>query len=153
MRRVAGVLTVVGALWAAPGIAQAATTDLTSGSASYECQIGCGADASWTAHGTPSDPHGTARIRLGQLDSRASVDCVSVVGNRASISGVLERPTPGLEGPFYELDLEDNGSPGKVADRMSFGTSRFPVDCTFGTQFTPTFPVSRGNVLVQDNTP
>ena len=155
MRRLTGLLIALAALGAAPATAGAAPVDFTSGSASFECLENCGGHVSWTAHGTPADAHGTVRFDAPGLflGPRGSVDCVAVAGNRATVSGVLDEPGPGLEGPFYALSVEDNGSPGTEGDRISVGTSRFPVDCALGNEFPPVFPVSRGNVVVRDMTP
>lgn len=155
MRRLAGVLFAVGALVAGPSTAAAAPVDFTSGSASFVCLQNCGGHVSFTGHGTPTDAHGNVHFDAPGLflGPRGSVDCVAVAGNRATVSGVLEKPGPGLEGPFYALEVEDNGSPGAGRDRIQVGTSRFPVQCAFGNEFPPVFPVERGNVVVQDMTP
>lgn len=159
MRRAIGLLTIVGALGLAPGAASAAGTDFASGSASYVCGgTGCGADVAFTGHGTPADAWGTMKVNLdeGVVRSRGSVDCVAVAGKRAVISGVLENPHPGLEGPFYSVIVDDNGParPGSAnPDRLSFATARFPVTCELGLEFPATFPVSRGNIVVRDYTP
>ena len=155
MRSLIGTIVVLGALGAGAGPASAAPQDFASGSASFVCVQDCGGSIAFTGHGSGFDAHGTAKIDMpGTVQSRGSVDCVSVDGNRAILSGVLDKPSPGLEGPFWSIRVEDNGSPGTAADRIDFGTSRFHIDCTdFSGAFPPVFPVSRGNVVVKDNTP
>jgi|1185.fasta_scaffold372581_2 hypothetical protein len=155
-----GIFIAIGSLALLTAPAYAAPRDQTSGSAAFLCGEvnGCGGEANFTAQGTPADPQGNVRIRqFHQLvDSRGSVDCVAVDGNRATISGRLENPSPATDGPIYAILIEDNGSPGSGGvnpDRMHIAYGRFPVDCTLGNLFPPAFPVARGNVVVKDNTP
>ncbi len=160
MRRAMISLVAAGALAALSGVAHAAPSDFTSGSATYCLNETCDETANWTAHGSPDDARGHVRFNAPELFmvTRASVDCLAVRDNRAVVSGVLERPHPGLEGPFYALILEDNGPPranDPNPDRMVIGTSRNPVDCEEGFEFNfpPPFEVARGNVVVMDRTP
>lgn len=146
-----------GVLAAMPGVAVAAE-DFTSGSVSYECEQNCGADLNWTGHGTPADAHGQAHIRQPGLlvDSKATVDCVIVTGNRATISGRLDDPSPATDGPFYAINVADNGPPSANdpdPDRVEVGYTFLPIDCTQPHQFEPFFPVTRGNAVVMDRTP
>jgi hypothetical protein len=153
MRRALGLLIATTALGVAPAVAGAAPEDFTSGSASYDECVNCGADLIWTGHGTPANARGQAHIRQPSVlvDSKATVDCVFVEGNRATVSGRLEKPSPATDGPFYEITIEDNG-PGRT-DRIDVGYIFFPIDCEAGNQFPATFAVSRGNGVVMDRTP
>jgi hypothetical protein len=154
MRPLIGTTVVLGALAFAAGPANAAPQDFASGSASFVCLEDCSGSLAFTGHGTPADAHGTVKIDIpSTIQSRGSVDCVAVDGNRATISGVLDKPSPGLDGPFYALQVEDNGSPGTSGDRISVAFGRFPVQCALANGSSPVFPVSRGNVVVKDNTP
>jgi hypothetical protein len=157
MRRGMGLLVALGALGIAP-VAAAAPEDFTSGSASYECQQNCGADLVWTGHGTPADGRGNAHIRQPGLfvDSKATVDCVAVDGNRATVSGRVHKPSPATDGEFYAITVEDNGPPSANdpdPDRIQVGYTFLPVDCEAANQFGAAFPVSRGNAVVMDRTP
>jgi hypothetical protein len=158
MHRAIGSFIAVAALAAVPAAAQAAPQDFTSGSASYECSQDCGADLMWTGHGTPADARGHARIDQPSvfIDSKQTVDCVDVDGNRATISGRLAKPSGATDGEFFAIYVEDNGPPVKddpVPDRIHVGYHFMPIDCTLGNEFAPIFPVSRGNVVVMDRTP
>jgi hypothetical protein len=158
MRRGIGSFIAVAALAAAPAAASAAPQDFTSGSASYECQQDCGADLTWTGHGTPADARGQARIHQPSvfIHSKATVDCVDVDGNRATISGRVEEPSGATDGPFYAIRVEDNGPPTKndpEPDRIDVGYHFIPIDCSLANEFPATFPVSRGNAVVMDRTP
>ena len=153
MNRTIGAAIAIAALAIAPSAAQAAPEDFTSGSAWFECQQDCGAHVSWTGHGTPADARGQAHIiqPYYNLNSKATVDCVKVDGNRATISGRVEEPPAGSDGEYYAIQVEDNG-PGRL-DRVSVGYIFRPIDCTFGNEFPPTFEASRGNAEVKDRTP
>jgi hypothetical protein len=151
-----GSALTVGALMIVPAVAAAAPQDFTSGSASYECEQNCGADLNWTGHGTPADAHGNAQIRQQFVNSRGTVDCVAVDGNRATVSGQLQNPSPATDGEFYAISVEDNGPPRSndpEPDRIQVGYIFHPIACEFGNEFPPVFPVSRGNVVVMDRTP
>jgi hypothetical protein len=158
-RRFTALLIGTALVAAAPAVAQAAPRDFTSGSATF-CLNECVNDVIWTAHGAPGDSKGNVQFHAPELFmvGKASVDCVFVDANHAVVSGVLENPHPGLEGPYYAIVVEDNGPPranNPNPDRIQVGTSRFPVDCSQGLEFNipPVFPVVRGNVVVFDNTP
>jgi hypothetical protein len=158
LSRTVGLAIAIGALGLAPAAASAAPQDFTSGSASYECVQTCGADLMWTGHGTPADAWGQARIDQPGvfIKSKATVDCVDVDGNRATISGRVEEPSGATDGEFYAIQVEDNGPPAKndpEPDRIHVGYHFIPIDCTLANEFPPIFPVSRGNVVVMDRTP
>jgi hypothetical protein len=135
--------------------AQAAPEDLASGSGTFDNQFTDGTKFNFTAHGTPLAARGNAHFDIGpEGDVKADVDCLKVQGNRAALSGTLERPAFGAT--RYILLIRDNGQ-GK-ADQpddgyfiLWYGAPR--SDCGFGdfaSQFTGTNPIARGNWVIQD---
>ena len=103
----------------------------------------------FSAHGTPVDARGS--IELTDLKVRGDVDCVSVVGNVATLSGQLRAPVFGTLTQF-QIHVVDNGEPvgGQPVDlvRVDLYPASLQVDCV--TQLPPADPIVQGNVVVMD---
>lgn len=116
------------------------------------------------------DPHGQITFHSPLLVShqaKADVICMTVTGNVARIGGIFEEPVtyaPELAPPnqpplfrWFELVVQDNGSPGQAADTSNsiifFDRPRPPEfsPCSFPTG--PLLPVDSGNYTVEDALP
>jgi len=67
------------------------------------------------AHGTPTDAHGHISFDIPGTpfaDVKATVTCLNVVGNTATLSGPIKNPDP--DGPLYiRVGVTDNAPPGR----------------------------------------
>jgi hypothetical protein len=105
------------------------------------------ADASGT------NPRGsvTAVIKSLDVNDRARVVCLSVVGNRATVgTEIVKSNDPALEGQGQLWSVVDNGESG--VDRIA----GHPITSTPPTVCPPLFfnvPVLSGNYVVHDTTP
>ncbi|MGI8409307.1 MAG: hypothetical protein ACR2M8_05450 [Pyrinomonadaceae bacterium] len=84
-----------------------------------------------------------------------SISCMNVIGNVAFFGGTTRRTNdPNLVGTVF-FSVEDNGEPGRNADRISevFFTSNNPdpqICEDFPSGFFPTFPIESGNISIRD---
>jgi len=80
---------------------------------------------------------------------------MNVIGNVAFFGGTTRRTNdPNLVGTVF-FSVEDNGEPGRNADRISevFFTSDNPdpqICEDFPSGFFPTFPIESGNISIRD---
>ena len=113
----------------------------------------------FTAHNGTSGVTGRMQLRFtydeGTPDEQysAEVICLTVVGNEATLSGVITRvvnPTSGLqEGDQLTFQVTDNGQPGSlVPDEFAEHSGGQPCPSLGGGQF-----VTQGNINVNQGDP
>jgi hypothetical protein len=142
-----------------PDIATIASTD-----SSHDFAVGGGQDAftqfGFAAQDTPNGPSGFVRIDqfaegcCGAFTVEGPVTCLTVVGGYATIGIQIAKgngTAVGLEGDGFFLFVQDNGPPvgGQPVDL--FSNSGFFPSPQFGTCsvfFTPIFPLTSGNIVV-----
>jgi hypothetical protein len=109
-----------------------------------------------SAHGSMGDVKGSVRLRSPLFgEFRGTVDCLSVVGNQAGMSGPLENPP--ADNPtitHFIIGVEDNGEPTAVPrDRAVLLISEAPVlpMCGVGTALADDGRViTQGNIVVKN---
>ena len=155
MLRVAGLLSVVCAI-AMPAAAAAAPQDFASGGGHIDFGVGAGT-VNFTGHGSPANAHGQVHLNIDNTgafeDLKGRVDCVTVEGNEASLSGAFTRGPSGFpEFRYFVLAVRDNGNPpNATADEVDMLISSEPVPCSI--EFFPaTSPFAQGNAVVKDRT-
>jgi hypothetical protein len=97
------------------------------------------------------NPRGHFFLAQSGWQFRGSVTCVLVVGNQASVGGMVTRSS-GVGGPpvgsgFIQL-TQDNGSPGRNDRSETILVPTPPTTCPAPTQ--PALVVARGNYVVKD---
>ena len=151
MKPLAGVVAVVIAL-AVPASAGAAGPqhDFTTGAG----WAGDFAQFEFSAQRNGDDVKGQASFLIpGMNRVHIDVQCLEVDGNRATLGGPPEEDFFGAQ--FVLIDVEDNGPANAGADMILPRFSGVPAtnNCTTFAFSSPTFPVTRGNVVVKDGTP
>lgn len=130
--------------------APAAPLGNSDGTVGGSAQAGTGSDAfrlNFSAQGDPLD----GRIRYAPESGpavRGNVNvCFRRAGNRVALGGELIGDA--APAPFFEVVLEDHGSPGDHAadDRVEFRTASSRPRCDLGEA--PAHAVARGNVDLQ----
>lgn len=98
--------------------------------------------------------HTTLQNHTAGIRIHTRVECISVQGNRAVLTGhITESTIPGYPGRFTLVVVEDNGEGGNVVDRMSFqyiypaGAGGFSCDAVLAADV-PAVPVTKGNIQV-----
>lgn len=93
--------------------------------------------------------------RAQDLKQHIEIDCLKVIGNRASIGGVITRSTQGFEGMRANFFVEDNGegsggNPDKISNifRNGEGLPNDNTDCR-AVFVQPVRTVEHGNVQVR----
>lgn len=155
-------MVAAGAVLAAvvlPASALAASRDFVAGSGKFAFGIGVG-KLTVAGHGTPEDARGTIKLDIKGTffeGLRAKVDCVRVVGNTASLSGVLTK-APALAPSLRHLRVvvQDNGGPRDPVPDAA--TAFLTDDATHQTEFPCGFAhlggtLQQGNIVVRDRTP
>ena len=101
------------------------------------------------AHGNPARGHVFLSQSHGLPSFSGRVTCINVVGNRASVGGVIEdSPSdPSLVGQGFVEMFEDNGSPGRgdFSQLTALGGTP-PATCPPPVH--PVFQVDQGNYVV-----
>jgi len=102
---------------------------------------------------TGENPRGHFYLKQFGWELRGSVTCMQVVGNRASVGGMVTRSSgpgsPAVGGGFIQF-IEDNGSPGRNDRSHTVLLAAAPTVCP--APVTPTFVVGKGNYVVHDAT-
>ncbi len=98
-------------------------------------------------------------IHNPSFDFRAQIDikCISVVGNRANIAGVVRNTNdPNLDNNTAGFTVYDNGNPGRDNDAITlvyFSPPNMPPPtpayCQAFENF-PQMPIDNGNIKVDD---
>lgn len=109
-----------------------------------------------SADGSPTPVKGSVRFNSASLgESRGTVDCLFVSGNKAAVAGSFERPLGG-QYPFFVLAVQDNGPArkGAAADQaVLIGESTHTGDADCGpataTSLGPMPPIVQGNITVK----
>ena len=124
--------------------------DLVVGSARFAAPV---ARVRISAHSGPNgeNPRGHFFLAQSGWQFRGSVTCMLVVGNQASVGGMVTRSS-GVGGPpvgsgFIQL-TEDNGSPGRNDRSQTIRVPTPPTTCPAPTQ--PALVVAKGNYVVKD---
>ncbi|HZC28764.1 MAG TPA: hypothetical protein VE269_03410 [Gaiellaceae bacterium] len=106
---------------------------------------------------TGADPTGTFRVVYPTFELRGRVVCLTVVGNRASVGGIVEQSNESQypAGHAIQLAFTDNGDPGAGKDtQVTYpgieNASPCPVPL-FADQ--PELPLTEGNYVVRDVQP
>jgi hypothetical protein len=101
---------------------------------------------------------GQAQLNNRDQDAMAhlAIDCMTVVGNQAVISGVITKSNAGQEGNTGVFAAEDNGegahaSPDRLSLVFIYGPEYAGNLCTFFTFANfPTSPIEGGNIQVRE---
>jgi hypothetical protein len=107
-----------------------------------------------SAHGSPTDAKGSVKFNsptFGEI--HGEVDCLTVSGYSAGVSGTITRPTDtGFE--RFIVGIQDNGEPSSpVRDQAILILSTDPVvlpDCGLGDLLDGAPPIVQGNLVVKD---
>jgi hypothetical protein len=109
-----------------------------------------------SAHGSPLDAKGHVKFNSPTftVEIRGEVDCLTVSGNTAGVSGPITSPTDTGFDRFI-VGIEDNGEPSSpVRDRAILILSTDPVvapDCGLGDLLGPEAQnIVQGNLVVKD---
>ena len=97
--------------------------------------------------------HTTLQNHTGDIRIHTRIECLSVQGNRAVLTGhITESTIEGYPGRFTLVVVEDNGEGGDAVDRMSFQYV-YPAGVEFSCHAVraaafPMIPVEKGNIQV-----
>ena len=95
---------------------------------------------------------GQARFDVGFVEPlHVDVDCLRVVGNVATFSGIVKNEKSPNFGSTFIFAVQDNGEGSNDPPDLVLGAELSPlglVDCTTFVPNAPPFPVSEGNVQV-----
>ncbi len=102
------------------------------------------------AAGTPKKADGRARFDLSGLGTlEGAVDCLDVEGNRATLSGRLDRPVDGYY-THFAIVAEDNGPAQQPsADTYWPFISHAPIPCEHYLEAPPRAPITSGDIQVR----
>lgn len=138
-------------------VALAESGDKSTGGVGFTTMAGGAADVSFNAHDTltaTETDKGHVNVRgvgVGDVFYKGTVDCYErLSANSARFSGVVTETNDPFMRRFFEVAVEDNGSPGSNGDRISQALYFNPAssggsDCG---DLTPTALVERGNLVV-----
>lgn len=150
---VGGMLALTMSLTAA--VALAKSEDKSTGGVGFTTMAGGSAHASFNAHDTLTSPEpdkGRVNVRgvgMGDIFYKGNVDCYQRLSdNSARFSGVVTETNHPLMFGFFEVAVEDNGSPGSSGDRISQALFANPRDQSTCGSLTPTALVQNGNLVV-----
>ena len=134
-----------------PGNGKGPKHDLVVGSARFSAPV---ARVRINAKSGPNgeNPRGHFFLAQSGLQFRGSVTCVLVVGNQASVGGMVTRSSvggPPVGSGFIQL-TEDNGSPGRNDRSETMLVPNPPATCPAPTQ--PALVLAKGNYVVKDAT-
>jgi hypothetical protein len=95
---------------------------------------------------------------IPEFDLRGRVTCLTVVANRATVGGIIEksRQPTAQEGQGFTIIVEDNGSPGGdpvTPDRWTASLGPTPPVVCPPPPTTGLIPVEQGNFVVQEAGP
>jgi hypothetical protein len=102
------------------------------------------------AVGTPKNADGRARFELSGLGTlEGTVTCLDVEGNRATLSGKLDRPADGYY-THFAIVVEDNGPDGQPsADTYWPFISHAPIPCQHYLEAPSRAPITSGDIRVR----
>jgi hypothetical protein len=117
-------------------------------------QQGVADQFNFSARGTPSDATGHVRFNSSTFaETRGTVDCLFVFGNRAAVAGTFDDP-PNELFPFFVIAVVDNGEPGSSPDQAllnMFDVHPGNADCGLFILETVVAPtIAQGNIVVKD---
>jgi hypothetical protein len=150
---VLGAVVLVASLTASLAPANNASGDKSTGGVGYTTGMLSAATVSFNGHHTPHpNADAPAKGHVSWSDSlgryfEGTVNCYNrLEDNRARFSGVID-DTNQVGRTHFEVDAEDNASPGRDGDRIRvvFRTTPAPAGCG---EERPLFPVESGNLVV-----
>ena len=153
MIAVGGTLALAMSFTAAAALAT--SEDKSTGGVGFTTMAGGSAHASFTAQDSlsPETDKGHVNVRgvgTGDIFYKGTVDCYQRLSdNRARFSGVVTKTNDPFMRGFFEVAVEDNGSPGSNGDRISQALYTSPASSGSGCGFlSPTAFVQTGNLVV-----
>ncbi len=102
------------------------------------------------AAGTPKKANGRARFDLSGLGTlEGAVDCLDVEGNRATLSGTLDRPADGYYTHFALVVVDNGPTQQPSADTYWPGISHAPIPCEHYLETPSPAPITSGDISVR----